>query len=168
MVGRQQHVARLPRPSASGEPEAVMTMTVAPWRCAISATSTRSRLRPGLLMTTAQSPGPSIGGARHLHVAVAHRMGAHAQAEELVLGILRDDAGVAHAVELDAPAAATSLCQQVDRTLQGAGCSGVAVPSAGAHGVVDHLDDELARAVVLVHRAVHEGHALADAARSRA
>ena len=46
--------------SASGEPLAVMAMTVAPLRRAISATSSRSRLRPELLMITAQSPGCSM------------------------------------------------------------------------------------------------------------
>ena len=40
----------------------------------------------------------------------------------------------------------------------------VAVLQHRADRVVDHLDDQLARAVVLVHRAVHEGHALVDGA----
>ncbi len=46
--------------TASGEPLAVMVMTVAPRRRAISATSMRSLLRPELLMITATSPGLSM------------------------------------------------------------------------------------------------------------
>jgi hypothetical protein len=43
----------------AAEPLAVITITVAPLRRAMSAASSRSRLRPELLMTTAQSPGPA-------------------------------------------------------------------------------------------------------------
>ncbi len=44
---------------ASGEPLAVMAIVVAPFLRAMSAASIRSRVRPELLMITAQSPGPS-------------------------------------------------------------------------------------------------------------
>ena len=47
-------------PNARAFSLAVMTMTVAPFFRAISATSSRSRLRPLLLMITAQSPGLSM------------------------------------------------------------------------------------------------------------
>jgi hypothetical protein len=45
---------------ASGEPLAVMMISAAPFLRAMSATSSRSRLRPELLMITAQSPGLSM------------------------------------------------------------------------------------------------------------
>ncbi|MNT37589.1 hypothetical protein D3C72_1737320 [compost metagenome] len=45
---------------ASGEPLAVMAMVVAPLRLAMSVASIRSRVRPELEITMAQSPAPSM------------------------------------------------------------------------------------------------------------
>jgi hypothetical protein len=44
------------------------------------------------------------------------------------------------------------------------GAGFVAVLQEGRHRVVDHLDHDVAGLVVLVHAAVHEGHAFVDAA----
>ncbi len=98
----------------------------------------------------------------HMRVVVGDRV--HAEAEELVLGVVRDDAGVAHAVELDAALVARGLRQRVDRALEGVRRGVVAVLQQRADRVVDDLDDQIGRLVVLVDRAVHEGHALVDRA----
>ena len=61
-------------------------------------------------------------------------------------------------------AAAAGVGERVDGALEGVAGGVVAVLQQRADGVVDHLDDDVGRLVVLVDRAVHEGHALVDAA----
>ena len=95
---------------------------------------------------------------------VAARNRGDAQAEELVLRILRHDARVAHAVELDALALLPGVRDGLRRTLQRHGAGRVAVLQEGRHGVVHHLHQHITRLVVHVHTAVDEGHALAHAA----
>mmetsp|Transcript_18060 Transcript_18060/g.43071 ORF Transcript_18060/g.43071 Transcript_18060/m.43071 type:complete len:202 (+) Transcript_18060:2905-3510(+) len=54
--------------------------------------------------------------------------------------------------------------QGVDGAVEGMACRVVAVMKQRGDGVVDHLDDDVGRLVVLIDRPVHEGHALVDAA----
>jgi hypothetical protein len=81
-----------------------------------------------------------------------------------VLRIQRHDARIAHAVELDAPAFAAGIGQALDGALHRLLGRRIAVAQQRGHGVVDDLDDDVAGLVVVVHRAVHKGHAFVDAA----
>ena len=87
-----------------------------------------------------------------------------AEAEELVLRILRDDARVAGAVELDALAGLPGGGYGAGGGIQRRGAGRVAVLQEGGDRVVDHLHQHVAGLVVGIHAAVDEGHALAHAA----
>ena len=82
-----------------------------------------------------------------------------------MLRVLRHDARVAHAIELDAATGFLGLGQSLRRVLQRKRAGVVAVLEEGGHGVVDHLDRDVAGLVVHIHAAVDEGHAFAHTAR---
>ena len=63
------------------------------------------------------------------------RDGVHAEAEQLVLRILRDDARVANPVELDPPASRLRAAQRLDRPVDAADVGLVAVLQEGRNGV---------------------------------
>ncbi|EWS64432.1 hypothetical protein Y695_02326 [Hydrogenophaga sp. T4] len=107
---------------------------------------------------------PQQRGAHDLHVAVAVGDGVDAQAEELVLRVLRHDARIARAVELDAAPVLVGGQQRIHRLLDRVRGRVVAVFKERRHGVVDHLDQHVAHLVVHVHTAVDEGHTLAHRA----
>ena len=95
---------------------------------------------------------------RHgMHMRVGMGGGGHAQAEELVLRIQRDDARVALPPELDAPRGR----QRGDGGLQRGRVEMVAHFHQRADGAVEDLGADVGGAVVRGHVAVHEG----DAAR---
>ncbi|MCY1235613.1 hypothetical protein D9M72_482360 [compost metagenome] len=87
--------------------------------------------------------------------------GRDAEAEELVLDVERDDAGIAAAVELDAARAR----QQVDAVLDLVGRQRVAHAHQCGDGAVEYLAGDVGGAVVGLHVLVHEGHAAADVLR---
>ncbi|WP_305807075.1 hypothetical protein, partial [Stenotrophomonas sp. YIM B06876] len=68
-----------------------------------------------------------------------------------MLRVLRHDARVARAVELDAPPGLPGGGDGLGRALYGDGAGGVAVLQKGGHGVVHHLDEHVAGLVVGVH-----------------
>ena len=66
------------------------------------------------------------------------------EAEELVLRVGGDDAGIAHAVELDAPLLSAGLHECRDGAFDRVTGGRVAVLQQRADGVVDDLDDDVA------------------------
>ena len=105
------------------------------------------------------------GRAHHLHVSIAGADAGDAQSKELVLTVLRHDAGVAGTIEFDALAGLPGGGDGQCRALECGGAGGIAVLQKGRHGVVHHLDQHIVGLVVGVHTAVNEGHAFAHAAR---
>ena len=102
------------------------------------------------------------GGTHDLHVAVAVGGRVDAQAEELVLGVLRDDTRVTHTEKLDLPACAVGVYQGAHGLVDGHRGGVVAVLEKGGHRVVDDLDHDIAHLVIRVHAAVDEGHPFVD------
>ncbi|MNV77521.1 hypothetical protein D3C71_1709470 [compost metagenome] len=98
-------------------------------------------------------------------MAVAGGDGRDPQPKELVLRVLRHDAGVADAVELDAFAGLPGGGNGLGRAFDGDRAGRVAVLQEGGHGVVHHFHQHVASLVVGIYAAVDEGHAFAHAAR---
>ncbi|OIQ65097.1 hypothetical protein GALL_533460 [mine drainage metagenome] len=87
-----------------------------------------------------------------------------AEPEKLVLRVLCHHAGVADTKKLDAPAVLIGTHQRVNRFFDGAGAGIVAVLQERRHGVVNHLDHDVADFVVGIDAAVDERYPLADTA----
>ena len=90
--------------------------------------------------------------------------GSDAQAKELVLRVLRHDARIAHAIKLDAMAFAAGIGQGRNGMLHRLTCRRIAVAQQSRNGVVNDLHDHVTNFVIVVHRAMHKGHAFIDVA----